>query len=300
MTRSDSNARKGRGYLAFWLSPLLLLSILPAAPAQFTTGSTPRLDLGRDPIVPPEVVFGPPSPSSNQNQPNRIRLFRIQPGFLSEPLGLEQDDQKSLLPPEPDDGPDFLSLSIGNDNPLLDFRKPGDPGGVGFTRVNTQLQLFDTTRTACSVGLQAVTPGGAQFDGLPERMGPTVVTPALSVFHSIDDALALQAYVGKQLPIQNSGAQLVRRDFQYGMALQRPLSRKEDDLLLRNVYLSVGALGLYRTDRDARAPVAWEVLPGLHYRLADNWWISTGVSVPVGTTRSDNGQHWQLTCSMQF
>jgi hypothetical protein len=295
MSRREPSAAGGLNKLLVLLGPLFLLGMSPAASAQFSPGGVPR-DLGREPIVPPEVVFAPPSPASTQNLPNRIRLFRFQPGFLSDPPGLDQDEPKF---PEPDSGPDFLTLAIGSDNPYLDFRQPGDPGGVGFARINTQVQLFDTNRTACSLALQAVAPGGVQFDGLPDRMGPTVLTPALSVFHAIDDALAVQAFVGKHLPIQNSGSQVVRRDLQYGMALQRPLSRNDDDPL-RNLYLSVGAVGLYKTDRDARTPVVWEVLPGLHYKLADNWWISTGVSVPVGTTPSTNAGRLQVTCSLQF
>ena len=285
----------GLGNLAFWLGPLLLLGVSPAAPAQFTVGATPSLDLGRDPIVPPQLVVTPTPSTSSANLPNRIRLFRIQPGFLSDPPGLDLDDPRSA---EPDDGFDFLTLAVGNDNPFFDFRQPGDPGGVGFTRVNTQLQLFDTKRTALSLGLQAVTPAGPQFDGLPDRMGPTVLTPALSVFHAVDDALAVQAFVGKHMLLQNSSTQTVRRDFHYGLALQRPLSRNDDDLL-RNCYVSVGAMGVYRFAGEARTPV-WEVLPGLHYRMADNWWISTGMNVPFGTARSEMGQHWQVTCSLQF
>jgi hypothetical protein len=286
------------GNLAFLFGPLVLLGMIPAAPAQFSTGGLSRPELDREPIVPPEVVFSPVPAQSNQSLPNRIRLFRIQPGFLSDPPGLDADDGRP--PTEPDDGGDFLSLSIGNDNPLFDFRQPGDPGGVGYARINTQLQLFDTSRTACSLGLQAVTPAGAQFDGLPDRMGPTVLTPALSVFHALDDATAVQAFVGKHLLIQNSGSQQIHRDLNYGVAVQRPISTKDDDPL-RYLFVSVGALGKYRLEgNDARSAVIWQVLPGLHYKMSENWWISTGVSVPFGTARTDLGQHWQVTCSLQF
>jgi hypothetical protein len=292
---------RGRRNVAFLLGPLVVFTFLPAASAQVAVVPiAPQPVLGRGPLVPPDLVFSPNPSTPTVPQGERIRLFRIQPGFLSDPPGLDSDDKSPLDAKEPDDL-DFLTLAIGNDNPWFDFRQPGDPGGVGFTRVNTQLQLFDTTRTACSLGLQAITPGGTQFDGLPDRMGPTVLTPALSVYHALDDALALQAYVGKHLLIQNGNSQPINRDFQYGMALQRPITTRNDDLF-RHLYLSVGALGMYRFDAPtaARPPVLWEVLPGLHYKLADNWWISTGVSLPLGAARSDFGQHWQLTCSWQF
>lgn len=290
---------KHRASHGFLLGPLVVLTCLPAVSAQVAiVPIAPRPVLERGPLVPPDVVFspGPTLPSSTPPVAERIRLFRIQPGFLSDPPGLDSDEKSPLDAKEQDDL-DFLNLAIGNDNPFFDFRQPGDPGGVGFTRVNTQVQLFDTNRTACSLGLQAITPGGTQFDGLPDKMGPTVLTPALSVYHALDDAVALQAYVGKHLPISNSSTQIIRRDFQYGMALQRPITTRQDDLF-RHLYVSVGALGMYRFDTPS--PVLWEVLPGLHYRLTDNWWISTGISLPLGAARSDVGQHWQLTCSWQF
>ena len=96
---------------------------------------------------------------------------------------------------------------MGNDNPYFDFRRSNDPGGVGYTRVNTQVQLFDTSRTACSVGLQAVTPSGQEFDGLGDKFGTTAVTPGVSLFHMLDDdATALQAYVGKHMALLNTRA----------------------------------------------------------------------------------------------
>ena len=45
----------------------------------------------------------------------------------------------------------------------------------------------------------------------------------------------------------------------YGMAVQRPVSTQIDDPF-RYLYLSVGALGQYRADRDSRAPVVMEVV----------------------------------------
>jgi hypothetical protein len=293
--RASIAGEQGLGKRALLLGALILAGLAPAGRAQEAPAAPAKIDVGRQPLLPPEIVFGPPAASSNQNQADRIRLFRIQPGFLSDPPGLDQDDMHL---PDPD-GPDFLTLAIGNDNPFFDFRQPGDPGGVGFARFNTQLQLFDTSKTSCSLGLQAVTPAGPQFDGLPDRMGPTVLTPALSLFHALDEGTAIQAYVGKNMPIENSATQLVRRDLQYGLAVQRPLSMDENDFL-RNVYVSVGALGLYRINGDARSGALWEMLPGLHYKVADNWWISTGVSLPFNATGQPGGQHWQVTCSLRF
>src|SRR5438093_602931 len=82
-------------------------------------------------------------PSGSQ----RIRLFRIQPGFVRDLPWLEDDRPPSdprLPSPESDDGPDWISFAAGNDNPYFDFRQRGDPGGVGFARVSSQVQLLET------------------------------------------------------------------------------------------------------------------------------------------------------------
>jgi hypothetical protein len=253
------------------------------------------------------------SPSANPTpSPNRIRLFRIQPGFLSDPPGLDNDDKTTpdeAAKPDPDGGPDWISIAVGNDNPYFDFRRSSEPGGVGYTRINTQVQLFDTNKTACSVALQAVTPAGQQSDGLADKMGTTVVSPMVSLFHTLpDDTTGLQAYVGKHVTLQNAGTQQINPNFQYGLGLHRPITTDENDPF-RYVYLSVGALGQVRTSdvtastASLHAPPSLEVLPGLHYKMTDSCWISGGMVLPVGNTpRLDTtpGQQWQVTCSFQF
>jgi len=286
----------GRGPLGL---SLLLGSLVFGAPvradAPALAPQRPDRDPARAPLIPPDLVLQPgPASAAPQSAPGqRLRLFRIQPGFLSDPIGLDQDDG----PPEPT--PDRVNFAFGNDNPYFDFRRRNDPGGVGFMRANTQVLLFDSSATAVSLGLQAVTPSGLDYDGVAENKGATVVTPALSLFHALDDTHALQAFVGKNVPVMNRAAGAVRTDLQYGMAVQRPLVPEGPDLL-RNLFVSVGAVGQLRPDRPDRAPMLWEVLPGLHYRMADNWWISGGVSMPVGPAKGDTGQQWQVTCSLQF
>src|SRR5207302_1631633 len=82
----------------------------------------------------------PTGTTFSRPRPHRIRLFRIEPGFLSDPVGLEPDDPNEV---PPDDGPDWLQLAAGNDNPFFDFRRPGDPGGIGYFKVHGQVQLLD-------------------------------------------------------------------------------------------------------------------------------------------------------------
>jgi hypothetical protein len=311
--------RQGRTGLLLVFGAFLLATKPGTAPAQSLPDPPPVVtppDLNRAPIVPPDLLLSPSAASassSTSGQGNRLRLFRIQPGFLSDPVGLDSDDKPgtdSRLPvPEPDSGPDWLTLSAGNDNPYFDFRRRDDPGGVGYTKVSSQVQLFDTSKTACSVGLQAVTPAGLQSDGLPDKLGTTVMTPAVSLFHTLDDATGVQAFVGMNVPVINSGPQTINRDLQYGLAIHRPLTTASNDPL-SGVYVSVGALGQMRMsdpttnfNSNVRIPPSWEVLPGLHYKVADNWWISGAVVLPVGTqqtTTSSTLQQWQVTCSFQF
>src|SRR5262249_9871036 len=202
-------------------------------------------DLKRDPVLPRDLNLdsAPAAPGDAPGRPHRFRLFRIQPGFLSDPVGLDQDDPPSPdgKVPEPDGGPEWISVALGNDNPFFDMRQRGDPGGVGFYRVNTQVQLFDSATTACTLALQAYAPAGPQYDGLPERAGPTVVSPALSLFHALADGTAVQGFVGKHLPLANAAAGPLQKAVQYGMALQRPLAADTDGVL-NHLYLYVGAL----------------------------------------------------------
>ena len=228
---------------------------------------------------------------------NRIRIFRMMPGFLTDPVGLDWDDPNATDSAPP--GPDWVNLSLGNDNPFFDFRRPGDPGGIGYYRVNGQLQLFDSRTTCCTLNLQAVTPAGRDQDGLAD--GPTILTPGLSVYHELDDGTAIQGFVGKHVRMGAGWSTDMARSVHYGMAVQRPLI-DPNTLKLGSVYWYVGALGRYRFDSDPatyRAP-AWELMPGLHWQLSGNWWMAAGFLVPMGQAGPPDPRLWQWTCSFRF
>jgi hypothetical protein len=276
----------------------------PVAPVRAQEG--PRIDWGRTPILPsdlnPGLLFAAPAAPA---RPNRVRLLGFEPGFLSDPVGLDQDDPPAiaaLRPPEPDNTDNWLTISHGNDNPYFEFRPRGDPGGVGFYRVNTQVQLFDSASTAMSVGVRAVTPAGLQYDGLPDHQGPTVFTPRLSLFHALDEGTAVHTFVGKNWTVVPGGNAPVRTDITYGMAVQQSLAPASSTTTdpLRNFYVSVGALGQYRMTDTGSTPITWEVLPGFHWKVADNWWLSGTMVVPVSSTYRDNAGRWQFTCSLRF
>lgn len=274
-----------------WIAPGVLLFLLASAPAR----AEQIIDWGSDPILPSELfaeAAGPPAGAAAR--PDRIRLFRIDPGFLSDPVGLADPDD----PGAPDDAPDWLQVSMGADNPFFDLRRPGDPGGVGYYRVHTQVQLLDSGATGCAVGLQAVTPAGEDNAGLED--GPTVVSPSLSLFHTLDDGTAIQGFVGKHVHLDSNLGGRLNQSVQYGMAVQRPLLAAGPDGL-GNVYVFMEALGRYRYESQvgAASPNAMELLPGLHWRMAQNWWMSGAVVLPVNTTPTTVNQ-WQITCRFQF
>jgi hypothetical protein len=68
-----------------------------------------------------------------------------------------------------------------------------------------------------------------------------------------------------------------------------------------NLHVFLEALGRYRYDADPTQgpPVSWELVPGVHWRVGESWWLSTGVMLPLNAPKPDTGL-WQLTCSWQF
>jgi hypothetical protein len=160
------------------------------------------------------------------------------------------------------------------------------------------VQLFDSPKTACTFGLQAVAPAGIQFAGVPE--GPTVLSPAFSVFHALTETTAIQGFIAKNVPVSGAdGSCFVQRNLQCGMAVQRPLVADGPEVL-RSVYLSVGALGRLRPEHGSLTlQPTYDVLPGLQWHVNDNWWLASGLLLPVGPVHTAPSQ-WQLTCSLQF
>ena len=278
-----------------------LLTLCPAA-----LRAEEMIDWTRDPILPGTLNFGPETAGGAAADSRRIRLFGITPGFLSDPVGLSDPNDPLLAAANDpanaatDPGPDWMSLTVGDDNPFFDLRRPGDPGGVGYYRVHSQVQLVNSAHTGCAVALQAVTPAGRENNGLDD--GPTVFSPAFSLYHALDNGTAIQGFVGKNLNFSPRWTNQLDQSFQYGMALQHPVLESRSDGI-GNVYVFVEALGRYRMDSgdNGASPFgSLDVLPGVHWQLAPNWWMSGGVVVPMtAATRTETNQ-WQITCSFQF
>jgi hypothetical protein len=232
----------------------------------------------------------------------RVRLFRMPSAFPTDPVGLDSDSDATTSDADPlsdrDSWDGRLRVAMGADNPFFDFRRPSDPGGVGYYKLHSQLLLFDTQKTGLSMGLQAVTPAGMEAEGLPD--GPTILSPNFALFYEVGKGAAIQGFVGKNVRANSRWSEGLERDIQYGVALQSPLPGVETKNN-RAVHFFLEALGRYRSEADPnlRNPANWELLPGLHWQMGENWWMSGGVLMPLAPARLDS-HLWQITCSWQF
>ena len=86
----------------------------------------------------------------------------------------------------------------------------------------------------------------------------------------------------------------------YGLAVQSPLTEAGPSQN-QSVHMFIEALGRYHFDAPdpGQRPPTLELVPGLHWQMGDNWWMSSGVSVPLGGNRTDAGMV-QITCSWRF
>ncbi|MFQ3649181.1 MAG: hypothetical protein SNJ75_02525 [Gemmataceae bacterium] len=199
--------------------------------------------------------------------------------------------------PEPD--PEGVQLLIGNDNPAFGFRRPHDPGGVGYTRLFSQVQLFEDQRTTCSLVLQAFMPSGLEGEGLPESRGATVVAPALSLYHSLsDEGLGLQLCIHRNVGVSNPTRQALSEHWQYGVGFHFAPASGELDRL-RCWYISLEAQGIYRGERILSGPITVDLLPGLHWIPSDHWRVSGALSVPIDRSEAPF-RSWQILMSLQF
>jgi hypothetical protein len=296
MELAQRHRRLSRTFMA------LSATLFVAGPAAAQTLSGAAEDPWREPVLPRYfggLCGGGEGPSWAGRSP-RIRMFRMPTAFLTDPLGLEDNDPlpegAPPTPPGKDDGP--VQVSVGNDNPFFDFRMPGESGGVGYYKVHTQLQLVGGSRTWLTVGMQAVTPAGLEADGLAD--GPTVLNPNLSWFQEVGGGAAIQGFVGKSMRAAAHWTdQPALHGLQYGLALQSPLVLP-DGTPTKKVHLFVEALGRYRpnTDSGQASAVNWDLVPGVHWRMSESWWMSGGVLLPLGEVRQEG--RFQITCSWQF
>ena len=134
------------------------------------------------------------------------------------------------------------------DNPFFDFRRRGDPGGVGYYKLYSQALLWDSGTTALSVGLEAMTPAGLDADGV--STGPTYICPNFAWLYELGGGTALHGFVGQNLRAGAHWDDRLVRSLKYGLALQSPRLGSYCDGN-RGVHLFVEALGRYRYEEIA-------------------------------------------------
>jgi hypothetical protein len=219
-------------------------------------------------------------PAATPTRTPRLQLFRMPSGFLATPLGLVSDDDPPAEDPSrkaDDDDVAFMLFAMGNHVPYLDMYRRGDPGGFGYYHIYSQMQLFDAGTTNISVAVRAVTPMGMESGGVAS--GRTVLSPALACFHDLGDGVAIQAFVGQHLDSCSRWREQFHAGFRCGLAVQHPVPFLEFSAD-QGLFVFVQALGQYRLDSshsDLRG-TAWEVIPGLQYRLNSACWMSMGFS----------------------
>jgi hypothetical protein len=275
-------------FLVGVLAPLVLAWGAEAS-AQEIPGSS---EVWQEPVFPRSFGLALPRSSGDlavSSHPPPVYLFRMPSAF--DPLPADPDDADT-----PGDG--RLQVMLAPDNPYFDFRRRGDPGGVGFYKLQSQVSLLDGPTSGFRMALRAVTPAGLQADGVAE--GATVFSPSFSWFCGMPGDTALHAYLGKDVCANSRWTESLERDIRYGIAWTGPCPGFDGEAC-RNIRLFVEALGRYHLDNDpGRAGLAGcELLPGVQWRLCESCWVSGGILMPIAAPLADR-QLWQVTCSWQF
>ncbi|MBV9125221.1 MAG: hypothetical protein JO112_17840 [Planctomycetes bacterium] len=298
--------RRKRFWLLWWLSPATLVVLCGAALGQADSGQA--VDLWRPPVLPHlGDLWNDSSPSlgpcDGSVRDNRFPLFRMPPGFLTNPVGLEDDDDPNspdAFNETPADAGtnDKVNVVLGSDNPYFDFHLPGDPGGIGYYYVDGQYQLAQDGPNSVCLAFRAVTPAGLEGNGLAS--GPTYFSPALAWYYELTDSLALHGFIGQHYRATSEWSENSKRNVRYGLAVQSPwkVVPPGSD---QSVHFFLEALGSYHYDLNSNqdTPLRYQMVPGVHWQVGANWWMSGGMIVPLGSSRRETGL-WQFTCSWRF
>jgi hypothetical protein len=231
------------------------------------------------------------SPQAAAGRVPRLHLFNMPSGFLYEPIGIDTDDGPADDPTQTQTngsvtGP--VQVVLGMDNPFFDYRWRHDAGGFGYYLLDSQVQLLDKGTTSMCLGFQAVTPAGLDAGGLAD--GPTVFRPAFAWFQEIGSAAALQGFVSKSVRAHAGWTEEFETGFRFGLAFQYGVPWLTTGPN-QSVHFFVEALGRYQKEPAVgqTQPPTLELIPGIHWRMSENWWISVGAA-----------RRGLVTCSWQF
>jgi hypothetical protein len=235
----------------------------------------------RDSLLGREVAAILNRPPAGVNVPvarvPRVRLFQMPTGFLYENPGLDTVDEP--MPDPADTGPPGnkgVLINMGWDNPYFDYRRGNDPGGVGYYRLESQVQLLDKGTSSLCFGLQALTPAGLDSGGLDE--GPTVFIPALAGFQELGRGAALQGFVAKDVYSHSRWTGELGKGIKCGLALQCAIPGFCDGP--EGLHFFLETLGRYRNapQPGPAKTMNWDIIPGIHWRMGERWWMSVGAA----------------------
>lgn len=263
-------------------------------------------DPWRAPLFTPSIAVGAgdgyAAGAMRSSATPRIPLFRMPTGYFLDPVGLDSADDPGAAdaPFGASDDPlnQRLGVALGPDNPYFDMPAPGDPGGFGYYKLQTQYDLLDTSSANLCLALQAATPAGLDGNGLAG--GPTRLRPALAYFQELEDGWALHGFVSRNVAARAHWSQGLEHGLRYGLAVQRPLPGLVTETGT-GLHFFVEALGRSHgaPDLAPHTEPNWELLPGLHWRIRDDWWVSGGMIVPLERQRLDLDL-WHVTCAWRF
>ena len=279
---------------------LTVLTVCPVAAGQSINPDSPWADT--TPARQLDTILSRPVDNSSAYS-SHIHLLNMPSALPGDPLGMMPDTDPVLDDPFSMAGSDGLNdrlqLNLGADNPFFDLRRRRDPGGVGSYRFYSQAPIFDSHRCYMSFVFQGVTPAGLEAQGVAE--GPTILSPSFACFYQLSpNGAGIHVFACKDLEAHSRWTNGLPHDYRYGLAYQSPLPGLTNTPC-RGVQFYVEALGRWRTDNDFASPPPskMDMLPGLHYQVGENWWVTGGLLVPVGPQRAD-AHHWQLTTSWRF
>jgi hypothetical protein len=260
-----------------------------------------------------DLFAGPPfNEALSANHGPYSHLLRMPSVFISDPIDVTQEgdipfEEISFLNSgrsTQEFATDWrMQMSMGTHNPLFDFRRPSDPGGVGYYKLHSQFLLLGDEHAGCTLRIQAVTPAGLEADGL--ATGPTILSPSVAWCYQAKDGTALQTFCGKDMRTRAHWSDRLHHSFVYGVALERPIPGLECSQD-HGVRFFVEALGRFRYDSGPvlaptapSSPARWDILPGLHWQLHDRCWLTGGMLMPIHAAGLDR-HLFQLTCSWQY
>ena len=277
-------------HFRYWFLSLILAATLSTGRMRAQVFPFSSENLLQKPVVPESSFFSfPDDDGGTPSQTPRLRMFGMPAGFLANPFGLVDDDDLALINDataaqlQKDDDCRNMQIAFGPDNPYFDLMRPGNPGGIGYTRVYSQYQVFDSGKTSLCLNMLAYTPTGLQNGGIAN--GPTTFCPAVSWFQDLGQGTALQGFVCQNVNARPGWEDNWSSRMFYGMAWQCPLLGVDKD---QGVFFFVQAMGRFYYDENSARP-AMTILPGIHWRISDNCWLSVG-----------GGRHGIISWAWQF